>query len=139
MSSVSIDRGRCHKLKLKRLCTTRWSSRIDAVRAVKNRYRDILKVITRISLESKDPKERSEAISLKKNLENFEFIVFVVIWERILSSLNKASLQLQSVQIDMSVAVRLLSMAADDMRKLRNSWESVLSYNPMTFNVTQPI
>ena len=39
-------------LTLKKLCTTRWSSRINAVRAVCNRYAHILKVLTRTSLTS---------------------------------------------------------------------------------------
>ena len=34
-----------------------WSSRVDTVRAVKDRYTDILEVLTRICLESKDQKE----------------------------------------------------------------------------------
>ena len=37
---------------LKKLSTTRWSSRINAVRAVCNRYTHILKVLTRTSLTS---------------------------------------------------------------------------------------
>lgn len=55
------------KLKLKKLCPARWSSRVDSLKAVRGRYVDILKVLIRISLESKDSMERTEAIGLKKN------------------------------------------------------------------------
>ena len=36
-------------LTLKKLCTTRWSSRIDAVRAVRDRYPHTKRVLTRLS------------------------------------------------------------------------------------------
>jgi len=54
------------KLKLKKLCrpTTRWTSSKNAVKAVKNRFIAILKVLARIGLESKDAKERSDARTL---------------------------------------------------------------------------
>ena len=48
------------KLKLKELCSTCWSSRIDAVRALKNPDAD-------------DSKERADA--LMKNIDNFNFVV----------------------------------------------------------------
>ena len=47
--------------KLKKLCATRWPSRIEAVRALKNCYADILKVLACISLTTKDAKERADA------------------------------------------------------------------------------
>ena len=76
------------KLKLKKLCTTRWTSRIDAVRAIRNRYSDILKVMCQIILLSKNKKERDDACALKKKMESFEFVVFIVLWERVLNCIN---------------------------------------------------
>ena len=92
------------KLKLKKLCTTRWTSRIDAVRAVRNRYTDILRVLSRIVLESRNSKEQSDAAALKKRMERFEFIVCLVLWGRILSIIHSASVDLQSVSMDLSRA-----------------------------------
>ena len=109
------------KLKLKKLCTTRWTSRIDAVRAIRNRYSDILKVMCQIILLSKNKKERDDACALKKKMESFEFVVFIVLWERVLNCINKASLELQSKAMDLSRASRLLSMAHGEMTYLRNS------------------
>ena len=114
------------KLKLKKLCTTRWSSRIDAVRAMKNRYTDILKVLMRIILTSKDSKERADATALKKNIDNFYFIVCIIIWERILTSLHRVSQKLQAINTDLSASVRLLSAAHGELQYLRDSWDSVL-------------
>ena len=78
-------------LTLKKLCTTRWSSRINAVRAVRDRYTHILKVLTRISLTSDKTSERNAASTLRKDLDSFEFIMFIVLWERILRAFNSSS------------------------------------------------
>ena len=126
-AELALTEENVKKLKLKRLCTTRWSSRIDAVTAVKNRYIDILKVLTRICLESKDSKERSDATGLKHNMEKFEFILFIIIWERLLLTINSASRALQSVEIDLSAATRLLSMAFDELAFMRDSWETIIT------------
>jgi len=121
------------KLKLKKLCTTRWSSRIDAVRALKNRYADILKVLMRIILTSKDSKERADATALKKNIDSFNFVVCIIIWERILTSLHRISQKLQATNTDLSASVRLLSAAHGELQYLRDSWDSVLlSANAMS-------
>ena len=58
----AFNSGDVGSLTLKKLCTTRWTSRIDSVRALRDRYLHILKVLTRISLTSENQKERSESI-----------------------------------------------------------------------------
>ena len=73
-AELALTEDGMKKLKLKKLCTTRWSSRIDAVRAMKNCYADILKVLMRIILTSKDSKERADATALTKNIDNFNFV-----------------------------------------------------------------
>ena len=100
--------GYVGSLTLKKLCTTRWTSRIDSVRALRDRYLHILKVLTRISLISENQKEWSEAMGLRKKMELFESIVLIVFWERILRSFNTASKELQSPKLDLSAALRLL-------------------------------
>ena len=87
--SSSINRSRDlqllavdSSLSLIKLCATRWSSRVDSVRAVRDRFVDMLKRLTVISLTSKDRKERDEAGGIKKNMEKIEFIVNLVFWER---------------------------------------------------------
>jgi hypothetical protein len=96
------------------------------VRALKILYADILKVLARISLTSKDCKERADAGGLKKRIENFNFIVCIVIWEKILTALHHVSQKLKATNIDLSASVRLLSAAQSELQFLRNSWESIL-------------
>ena len=81
------------------MCPTRWSSRVDYLKAVRDRFVDILKVLTRISLESKEPMERTEAIGMKKKIETYEFIVFIIFWERLLITINKASENCKQTQL----------------------------------------
>ena len=89
-------------LTLKKLCTTRWSSRINAVRAVRDRYTHILKVLTRISLTSDKTSERNNAFALRKDLDSFEFVMFIVLWERILRAINSSLKELHSPKMDLS-------------------------------------
>jgi len=119
---VQADRG---SLTLKKLCKTRWSSRVDAVRAVIDRYPHIMKVLTRLILTSEKKKERDDAKSLKERMDSFEFVLFIVMWERILRAMNSTSKELQSPKVDLSVASRLMNCSISDIELLRNSWESV--------------
>ena len=64
---------------LKRFCPTRWSSREEAVVALRYRYTDILKVLNQIILTSDKKDEVNEAMGLQKAMEKFTFIFLVVI------------------------------------------------------------
>ena len=111
---------------LKKLCTTRWTSRIDSVRALRDRYVHVLKMLTKLSLLSKNSKERSTAAGLRKRMESFQFIIFIVMWERILRAFNATSTILQSPKMDLSSAARLLNCTMTELQYLRNDWKSVV-------------
>ena len=82
--------------------------------------------MVRINLISKDSKERGDANALRKRIENFNFIVCMIIWEQVLTALYRVSQKLKKLSIDLSASVRLLSVAQDELKYFRNSWESVL-------------
>ena len=63
---------------LKVLNPTRWSGRYDAVYALKERFFDIMKCLTHIILTSTKPKERDEAMAIKKQIENFDLVFMLV-------------------------------------------------------------
>lgn len=93
---------------LKRLCPTRWVSRHDALHALRFRYADILKALTKIALQSKKSEECTEATGLIKSMETFEFAMMLVIQENVLERVNVVSHVLQKKDVDLIQAATLL-------------------------------
>ena len=58
-------------------------------------------------------------------MASHEFILFIVIWERIRRAIGTASLELQSPNLDLTVVFRLLRCSISEIRELRGSWDSV--------------
>ena len=59
-------------------------------------------------------------------MENYDFVVYIVVWERILTLLYRASHKLQASNTVIYVSVRLLSAAQCDLKQLRASWDDLL-------------
>ncbi|XP_052206734.1 uncharacterized protein LOC127811058 [Diospyros lotus] len=70
---------------------------------------------------SKDPKTKSEAESLAAyELQNFEFLLGMVIWYKLLHAINTVSKFLQAENMDIDVAISLLEgllLFLDDYRE----------------------
>ena len=64
---------------LKALNPTRWSGRYEAVYALKERSCDVMKCLTHIILTSTKPKERDEAMAIKKQIGNLNFVCMLVV------------------------------------------------------------
>ena len=47
-----------------------------------------MKVLTRITLTSKNKNERDDAKILKKSIDSYEVVLFIVIWERFLPAIG---------------------------------------------------
>ncbi|OCT96206.1 hypothetical protein XELAEV_18013881mg [Xenopus laevis] len=108
---------------LKRLCPTRWSSRYESLFALRFRFTDIMKALSKLMLTSTKAKEKQEAKSLKKKLEAFEFIFIIVLQSKILDHINSISKMLQSEKMDLSKAAHLICNAKEDLRKYRSNFE----------------
>lgn len=72
---------------LKRLCTTRWSSRNDCLKALSLLYVDILKLLAYISLMGRNKDEKGKASGLQNYFQKFDVILIIVIESKILNSL----------------------------------------------------
>src|SRR5678816_4760456 len=59
-------------------CPTRWSSKYDSLLAIKNNFKSISQFLSQGIFMSKKSSERNEALGLRKQLENFEFILSFV-------------------------------------------------------------
>ena len=81
----------CSNPTLKALNPTRWSGRYDAVYALKERFCDVMKCLPYIILTSTKPKQRDEAMAIKKQIENFDFVCMLVVQCKILQIVNISS------------------------------------------------
>jgi len=79
------------------VCPTRWEARHDAVFVLQERFIDVVKCLTKISLTTKKTDERNSSLTLKKKLESSEFILILCLLENILRILNVVSKLLQGV------------------------------------------
>lgn len=110
----------------KKLCATRWSSRHDAIYASRTGFRQIMKALLKIILITKDKETKSNAQTLYKHMNKFEFIIFLVIECKLLQMINLVSKQLQSKNIDLSYVAELLKTALENVKQLRNGFDDVI-------------
>lgn len=111
---------------LKKVCNTRWEARHTAVYALKVNYIQVLKSLTNITLTSSKSDEKNTAVSLKKKMESFEFIILMIIWEKVLKPLSVVSKILQSPQTSLHQAVEYLQVCIDEIKKMRNTYEDLV-------------
>ena len=110
----------CSNPTLKALNSTRWFGTYDATYALKEKFCDVMKCLTHIMLTSTRPKERDEAMAIKKQIENF--VCMLVMYCKILQTVN-----MQCKTIDIISAHKLLQTVAEDIVQLRRSFDTVLN------------
>ncbi|KAL4083674.1 hypothetical protein QTP88_028990 [Uroleucon formosanum] len=121
------DTAKTIRLKvLKKVCPTHWESRHSSVSALKQRYIGVIKSLTYMSLSSNKVDEKHMAISIKKKIESFEFLLMLCLWERVLRPLHGISKLLQKQDIDFQKALDRLTDAYTCMQQLRNDYCSVV-------------
>lgn len=76
---------------LKRVCLTRWSSRIQALDALHSRYFDVIKILTYLSLNGKNYDEQREAKCLINYFEQFPTLILIILESKILEPINTLS------------------------------------------------
>lgn len=110
---------------LKRLNPTRWAGRLLSCMAIKLRFSDVVKALTKIHLESSKKDEREQAISLKQKIENFEFVFLLSLVTKLLSGINLTSKILQSEDIDIAKAAKALDNTFSEISKCRESFTEI--------------
>ena len=61
---------------------------------------NIMRVLTWLSLTSTNKAEREDAKTLINKIDELEFVIFIIMWERVLRAINNASRELQLQKID---------------------------------------
>lgn len=98
---------------LKPLCTTRWSSRIDAMKLLRQSLKNIIAALEEISQTSTFKYEvRAEAKGIIRAI-NFQFVCGVCIWYDVLSQVNITSKTLQSIKTNIQSALTTLRCVKD--------------------------
>ncbi|XP_019082770.1 PREDICTED: uncharacterized protein LOC104705243 [Camelina sativa] len=87
---------------VKNLSNTRWESRIKSIKAIRYQAPQLMSVLIELHSLCDDAISKSETESLVDALENYEFLLGMVIWHDILYAINMVSksLQAKSMRID---------------------------------------
>ena len=90
----------------KALSVTRWESHIESVKAIRSQAVELRDALVEISNSSKDDVVMAEAKGLCNNaLEDFEFLISLCIWYKILDKVNWVSQVLQKEEINLKNAI----------------------------------
>ena len=90
----------------KRISTTRWSCRADAVEALRTGYKEIRESLQIISNDTDEKlKTRATAKSLFDKMNTLEIAIYTVFWHDILERVIKTSKFLQDPKLDLNTAV----------------------------------
>jgi hypothetical protein len=90
----------------KALLVTCWESHIESVKAIRSQAAKLRDALIEISNSSKDDVVMAEAKGLCNNaLEDFEFLISLCIWYKILDKVNWVSQVLQKEEIDLENAI----------------------------------
>lgn len=112
-------------IKLKKLSTTRWSSRNDAIKALRFRYLDVLKALSKIILTSNNKSEIDDSKVFKSTLESFETVFLIILESKILSSIDTVSKLLQNEQQDIQKSSKLLKNILNSITTVREEFLSI--------------
>ncbi|XP_022830235.1 zinc finger MYM-type protein 1-like [Spodoptera litura] len=117
-------------LTLKPLSETRWSSRIDAIKPLFTNLPEIYDALYEITNNlSYDPKAKYDAKCLAEKICTFSFICSLNVWHIILTKVNFVSKILQSVDMNLQVALDALTDLKKILIKIRTdtNFEEIVS------------
>ncbi|XP_034056012.1 uncharacterized protein LOC117535596 [Gymnodraco acuticeps] len=93
---------------LKSWSDTRWESRINSIEAVRYQAAEVRDALLEVRDKATDGVVRMEAQSLAEEVGSYRFAICTVVWYDILTNIKHVSKMLQSVSMQLDIAVDLL-------------------------------
>lgn len=106
---------------LKKHSDTRWCSKLKAVKAVCDQYDDIIAVLNNMKNDPKFTDSHLLAKSLYFQMYNYNFLLFLYLWNLILDKLNKVNIALQKKDQDIYRSSLLIQGLVNDLKKFREN------------------
>ena len=115
------------EMSLHRMSDTRWSARIDAVKPLVKRPREILHSLHTLKEDFDLPGDLyNEVTSLTTWFQSFEFVVLATFWFKTLQAVNDVNCLLQGTQLTLDEEIRLLKSLLNDLQRIRESWSVLI-------------
>ena len=117
---------------LQGLSDTRWACRQSAVHAICTTYDSLLATLE-ILEEDSDQSKAVEARGLLQQIKCFEFVLSLIVFDKVLSTSRGLSDTLQSVNINLAKAAELASATTKALEEYRSNdyWKKVYGYAVM--------
>ena len=104
------------QISLHRLSVTRWSARIEAVKPLAKRPREIVEALNSLKEHDLPAHLCNDVDTLSKWLSSFEYTLLVSFWFKVLQAINDVSLLLQSLEITIDKELQLIKYLQDDLK-----------------------
>ncbi|KAF2886394.1 hypothetical protein ILUMI_19779 [Ignelater luminosus] len=110
------------QLTLKPLSATRWSSRVETLKPLRFQLCEIYDALFQIIEDvNRDAETKVKARRLARSIKNYKFVCGVILWHDIIFEINSLSKLLQSITINLSDCVRMLSETIQKVKSYRQS------------------
>lgn len=121
---ILLDSLTGKKKVVKALSTTRWSARADAVTALYDNYAEIKSALQKIEDDDDQTAEtKVKASSSIASMQKFEIAFLTLVWNDILTRINKVNKVLQKPTLTLSTTVTILNSLSEYINKKRDSFE----------------
>ena len=106
-------------IELKRMIDTRWSCRYESIETFLKVFAAVIQTLTEISATHRSPERAALARGYLCQIENLDFVLMLVIMEKILRVTYVLSNALQNPDLDLAAAVALINSVVDTLQDLR--------------------
>ncbi|XP_065652831.1 zinc finger MYM-type protein 1-like [Hydra vulgaris] len=110
------------------LSDTRWESRINSIKVVKDNLVQIIEALYKVADSSSIGVAVSEANGLANEISSYQFILSLTIWHDLLFEINKVSKVMQTPSADISIMIKLVETTKIFLESFRSdeSFEAII-------------